>query len=136
MEALDLASPRPLPDDRSGYSGCFDGLVLEDEIFWVQLGWLHLAPGMQKAPGGVAAGRLQDVCGGEIVGDVADRESFGRQLRWIRDDLDLVRVAGEHFDVANASHARQRRAHHEETVIVEVGRRQAAGKIETEEGKR
>ena len=79
---------------------------------------------MLQAAGAVAADRLQLVRGLQRVGDVADRQARSRQPRRIGDDLDLARIAREHFDVADAGHARQRRPHHVERVVVQVRRRQ------------
>ena len=69
-------------------------------------------------------------------GDVADRQPFRGHAAGIGDDLDLARVAREHFDLADAGDARERRPHHVEPVVVQVGRRQAAGQIERQERKR
>ena len=53
----------------------------------------------------------------------------------IEHDLDLARVAREHLDAAGARHARERRPHDVERVVVQLGRRQVAGQAEDEHGK-
>ena len=89
-----------------------------------------------QTAGGITAGRLQLVRGLQRVGDVANRQVAAAEPRGIGDDLDLPRVARQHLDVADARHSRERRPHHIERVVVEIGRRQAARQVDADEGKR
>ena len=71
---------------------------------------------------------LQQVGAVQRLRDVVDGKLRREQPRGIDDDFDLARVAGEHADMADARHARQRRTDHVEPVVVEVRRRQRAGR--------
>jgi hypothetical protein len=91
---------------------------------------------MLQTAGVVAADGVEPVCRFERVGDVADGQPRRGQPRRIGDDFDLARVGRQHLDVADAGHARQRRAHDVEGVVVEVGGRQAAAQVDAEKRER
>ena len=90
---------------------------------------------MLKAAGGEAADRLQLIRGLERIRDVADGQAGGGEPRRIGDDLDLPRVRRQHFDIADAGDARQRRPHHIEGIVVQFRRRQAARQVDAQERK-